>query len=179
MPEKEIGKKNMTGDVYNSKDRNKVDKEYNTRFLYKPSGNENTSQMGAEEHTKKMMEVGSFDDAINISTSSIINHFEQKLLKSKSDIGKTKKEEKKVARKYSSFDEAKYSGSHLAFFDAKKVYEKPKRELLKRKIQDERGGIEKEENKKVARKYSPFDEAKYSGSHPAFFDYKKAIEKPD
>ncbi len=78
-----------------------------------------------------------------------------------------------------SLDEAKYSGSHPAFFEYRNVknMQRSKSDSLNIKIKDELSGITKEDNKKELRKFSSFDEAKYSGSHPAFFDARKVNEK--
>ena len=150
MKPKDTGNQSTPKDVSGSKDRSDVAKEPDTRFLYRLPKPESSSKTGAEEHAKKMMEAGSFDEAINISSSSAINQFGRKLLKSKSDISGTKKDEKKLERKYSSFDETKYSGASQAFFDTRKANEKSPltRETAKEKTKSDIGGMGKEDNKK-------------------------------
>ncbi len=79
-----------------------------------------------------------------------------------------------------SLDEAKYSGSHQAFFEHKNVKNmvRSKSDSLNIKTKSEINQIKKEEgNTKAIKKFSSFDEAKYSGSHPAFFDAIKINKK--
>ncbi len=94
---------------------------------------------------------------------------------------KMMEESKKVKDKSSwSLDEAKYSGSHQAFFEHKNARNmvRSKSDPLNIRTKSEINQTKKEEgNAKVIRKLSSFDEAKYSGSHPAFFDAMKINKK--
>lgn len=166
MTSKDTGNQNAPRDVSSSKDQSNVAKEPNTRFLYGLSKTESSSKMGAEEHTQKMMEAGSFDEAINISSSSAINHFGRRLSKSRSDISGMRKNEKKLERKYSSFDETKYSGAGQAFFDARKANEKLRliKETSKKGTKSDIDGIEKYNNKKDANTEALLNEERIKSS---------------
>jgi hypothetical protein len=150
MKSKDIGNQSMPKDVSSSKDRSNGAKEHNTRFLYGLSKTESSSKTGAEEHSRKMMEARSFDEAMNISSSSVINHFGRKLSKSRSDISGMEKNKEKLERRYSSFDESKYSQTSQAFFDAKEAIKKSPttREIDKKKENSDVGRKGKEDNKK-------------------------------
>lgn len=147
MPIKETGDHNNEKESLISKDKSSSNKGSDTKFLYRFFQTKSSGETKAQEHDQKMME------------------------------GSKKVKDKSLW----SLDEAKYSGSHQAFFEHKNVKNmvRSKSDSLNIKTKSEINQIKKEEegNTKAIKKFSSFDEAKYSGSHPAFFDAIKINEK--